>query len=154
MAHRALMAPVGCSSWRHCLNAFDMSAFSLSTPYGIISKSLKIVYIVIEEVVSIFFKPCITPDVLGALCTVKKASKFPVPTRDGNNQNLPGQEQPNYSRPGRVWLLTSRLGTGNSIPFLQCAHSRGFKGTIAGGCKCKTLKGTRMILHTTQKKSS
>jgi hypothetical protein len=52
--HRALMAPVGCSSWRHCSNTCDMSAFSLSTPYLSFSKSLKIVHIVAEETVCLF----------------------------------------------------------------------------------------------------
>jgi hypothetical protein len=28
------------------------------------------------------------------------------------NQTLPGRELLNLSRPGRVWLVTSRLGTG------------------------------------------
>jgi hypothetical protein len=33
------------------------------------------------------------------------------------NQTLPGRELLNYSRPGRVWLVTSRLGTGKTITF-------------------------------------
>ncbi len=32
----------------------------------------------------------------------------------------PGREKFNYSRPGRVWSVTSRLGTGNGKLFLQC----------------------------------
>jgi hypothetical protein len=46
---------------------------------------------------------------------LKKVNSFPVPNRDNNN---------NYSRPGRVCLVTSRLGTGNSLNFfLQCSGS-------------------------------
>ncbi len=47
----------------------------------------------------------------------KKVIDFPVLSRDVTNQTLPGQEKFNYSRPGRVWLVTSRLGTGKSIIF-------------------------------------
>ncbi len=49
------------------------------------------------------------------LYTVKKGSDFPVPSR--TNQTLPGQEKFNYSWPGRVWLVPSRLGTGKSLTF-------------------------------------
>ncbi len=41
-----------------------------------------------------------------------KVVVFPVSSRDVTNQTLPGWELLNYSRPGRLWLLTSRLGTG------------------------------------------
>jgi hypothetical protein len=44
--------------------------------------------------------------------TVKKVIIFPVPSRDVTNQTLPDREKFNNSRPGRVWLVTSRLGTG------------------------------------------
>ncbi len=41
---------------------------------------------------------------------------------------LPGREYFNYSRPGRVWLVTSRLGTGKSLTFfysvLLCVDCR------------------------------
>jgi hypothetical protein len=43
--------------------------------------------------------------------TVKKVTDFPVPIQDITDQTLPGMEKFNYSRPGRVWLVTSRLGT-------------------------------------------
>jgi hypothetical protein len=33
------------------------------------------------------------------------------------NQTLPGRESLNYSRPGRTWLVTSRLKTGKTITF-------------------------------------
>jgi hypothetical protein len=51
--------------------------------------------------------------------TVKKVSDFPVPSRDVTNQTLSGGEQFNYSRPGRVWLVTSQLGTGKSLAFFD-----------------------------------
>jgi hypothetical protein len=47
--------------------------------------------------------------------TVKKVNDFPVPSRDVTNQILLGWEKLNFSRPGRVWLVTSRLGTGKSL---------------------------------------
>ncbi len=46
--------------------------------------------------------------------TVKKASGFPVPSLAGNNLN--------FFRPGKVWLVTSQLGTGKLLTFfLQCS---------------------------------
>jgi hypothetical protein len=56
------------------------------------------------------------PKYLTKIClyTVKKVCGFPVPSRDVSNQT-------NYSRSGRVWLVSSPLGTGKSITrFLQC----------------------------------
>jgi hypothetical protein len=43
--------------------------------------------------------------------TVKNVNDFPVPSRDVTHQTLPGGEYFNYSRPWRVWFVTSRLGT-------------------------------------------
>jgi hypothetical protein len=60
--------------------------------------------------------PCTVKNVLQP-CTVKKVSDFPIPSRDVTYQTLHGREELNYSRPGRVWLVTSRLGTGNFITF-------------------------------------
>jgi hypothetical protein len=40
--------------------------------------------------------------------TIKKDYCFPAPSR-ATNQTLPGREKFNYSRPGRVWLVTSRV---------------------------------------------
>ncbi len=57
--------------------------------------------------------------------TVKKATGLPVPSRDVTIQTLPGRELLNYSRPGRVWSVTSRLGTGKPTIFLQCINSTG-----------------------------
>jgi hypothetical protein len=54
--------------------------------------------------------------------TVKKVIVFPVPSRDVSNQTLPGREEFNNYRPDRVWLVTSRLGTGKKIYFLQCTQ--------------------------------
>ncbi len=45
----------------------------------------------------------------------KKVIGFPVPSRDVTYQTLPGQELLNYSRPGRVGSVTSRLGTGKPL---------------------------------------
>ncbi len=46
-------------------------------------------------------------------CTVtKKVIVFPFPSRDVTNQTLPGLEYFHFSRTGRLWLVTSRLGTG------------------------------------------
>ncbi len=50
--------------------------------------------------------------------TVKKnVSDFPVPSRDVTYQTLPGLEKFYYSRPGRVWKVTSRQRTGNPLSF-------------------------------------
>jgi hypothetical protein len=40
---------------------------------------------------------------------------FPVPSRDVTNQTL--RKLLNYSRPGRVWIVTVSLGTGKTITF-------------------------------------
>ncbi len=57
-----------------------------------------------------------------SLCALEKnVSGFPVPSRDVTYQTLPGREYFNYSRPGRVWSVISRLETGNPLTFfLQC----------------------------------
>jgi hypothetical protein len=55
--------------------------------------------------------------------TVKKVLDFPVPSRDVTYHTLPGREQFNYSCSARVWYVTSRLGAGKSITFLQCTHT-------------------------------
>ncbi len=47
------------------------------------------------------------------LYTVKKASRFPVLSRDATNQTIPGRKYLNYSRRGRVLFVTSRLVTEN-----------------------------------------
>jgi hypothetical protein len=47
----------------------------------------------------------------------KNVSDIPIPSRDVTNQTLPGWENLSYSRPGRVWFVTSRLGTGKLITF-------------------------------------
>jgi hypothetical protein len=54
------------------------------------------------------------------VCTVKSVIDFPVPSRDVTNQfyqTLPGGEYFSYSWPGRVWLVTSRLGTVKLLTF-------------------------------------
>ncbi len=52
-----------------------------------------------------------------ARCTVKKVIVFPVPNLDATNQNLPGRELLNYSRPGRAWLLVSDIPAGDEKIF-------------------------------------
>jgi hypothetical protein len=51
------------------------------------------------------------------LYTVKKVGDIPVSSRDVTYQILPGREKLNYSRLGRVWLVTYRLETGMSPTF-------------------------------------
>jgi hypothetical protein len=53
----------------------------------------------------------------------KKVIVFPVPSRDVTNQTLPGLELLKYSRPERVWLVTSRLGTGKTITFFYSVYN-------------------------------
>ncbi len=48
----------------------------------------------------------------------KKVIDFPVTSRNVTKQSLPGQEQLNYSPPGRVWL-----GTGKSLNFFYSVVS-------------------------------
>ncbi len=55
----------------------------------------------------------------------KNVTDFSIPNRDVTNQTLPGLEFFNYSRPWRVWLVTSRLGTGKTITFFtvyECVY--------------------------------
>jgi hypothetical protein len=58
-------------------------------------------------------------------CTLlKKTSDIPVPSRDVTYQTLSGRESFKYYRPGIVWYVTSRLGTGMSLTFfLQCTRA-------------------------------
>ncbi len=49
---------------------------------------------------------------------------FPVPSRDVTNQTHRAGKLLNYSRPRRIWLVTSRLRTEKTITFvLQCIDS-------------------------------
>ncbi len=50
--------------------------------------------------------------------TVKKVNCFSRPPA-GMSLTLPGRELLIYSRPGRFWLVTSRLGTGKTITFFN-----------------------------------
>jgi hypothetical protein len=54
---------------------------------------------------------------LTSMHSVKKVIVFPVPSRDVTNENLPGRKLLNYSRPGRIWFVTSRLESGKRYPF-------------------------------------
>jgi hypothetical protein len=65
--------------------------------------------------------------------TEKKVIVFSVPIRDVTNQTLSGRELLNYSRLGRVWLVTSRLGSGKTITFFySVAYSIIIGGTYGG----------------------
>ncbi len=69
------------------------------------------------EIIMAYFSTCMN------MYTVKKVYNFPVPSRAVTDQTLPGREKFNYSRPMRVWSVTSRLGTGKSQTFfLQCTR--------------------------------
>ncbi len=48
---------------------------------------------------------------------LKKVNDFPISRRDVTNPTLSGRKLFNYSRPGRVWLVTSRLGTEKWLTF-------------------------------------
>ena len=63
---------------------------------------------------------------------LKRVSDFPAPSRDVTNQTLPGREilYCNYSRPGRVWSVTSRLGTGKSIIFFYSVGYNDFNNLV------------------------
>jgi hypothetical protein len=56
------------------------------------------------------------------VCTVKKIIVFPVLSRDITNQTHPGREILDYSRPGRVWSVTSHLGAGKTITFFYSVY--------------------------------
>ncbi len=47
----------------------------------------------------------------------KRLSISPVPSRDVINQTLPVRENLDYSQPGRVWFVTSRLGKEKLVTF-------------------------------------
>ncbi len=53
------------------------------------------------------------------LLKFQKSTKLKPPT----DQTLPGREQFNYSRPGRVWSVTSQLGTEKSVTFFCSVHT-------------------------------
>jgi hypothetical protein len=52
-----------------------------------------------------------------ALSAVKKVLVFSDPSWDVTDQTVPDRELLKFSRPGRVWLVTSRLGTGKTLTF-------------------------------------
>jgi hypothetical protein len=54
----------------------------------------------------------------------KMVRDIPVPSQDVTNQTLSGRELLNYSRPGRVLLVISRLGTEKSLTFFYSVHLR------------------------------
>ncbi len=52
----------------------------------------------------------------------RKVNRFPFLSRDVINQTLHGREYLNNSRPGRVCLVASRLGTGKRRAFFIVYH--------------------------------
>ncbi len=66
--------------------------------------------------------------------TVKKVSRNVI------NHTLSGREYLNYSRPGRVWWVTSRLGTGKSLTFFFKVYVYIYKCTQ--NCLRSVLNGT------------
>ncbi len=56
----------------------------------------------------------------------KRLATFPSPAGMSLTKTLPGQESLNYSRPGRVWLVTSRLRMGMSLTFFNSEYTRTF----------------------------
>jgi hypothetical protein len=67
---------------------------------------------------SLFLPSQIIPPPVKPSTLYEKVYDFPILSRDVTNQTLPGGEQFNYSQAGRVWLVTSRLGTGKLLAFL------------------------------------
>ncbi len=68
-------------------------------------------YKVCKDIADISFSAFV--DVSHFQYTVKKVNCLSRPL------TLPGRELLNYSRPGRFWLVTSRLGTGKTITFFN-----------------------------------
>jgi hypothetical protein len=72
--------------------------------------------------------------------TVKKFIIFPVPSRDVTNQL-------HYSRPGRVWFVTSRQGTGKMITFfLQCTCTVYFIVSLGQFTRAPGGQGQRVVI--------
>jgi hypothetical protein len=78
--------------------------------------------------------------------TVKKVIVFPVPSRDVSSQTLPGREKFNNSRPDRVKLVTSRLGTGKTIIFFYSVHKMMSSYVSFGFSLTRILKASRKSL--------
>ncbi len=59
----------------------------------------------------------------------KKVIVFPVTCLDVTNQTLPGRQLLNYSRTGRVWLVTSQPETGKTLAFftVYCVPVKGIE---------------------------
>jgi hypothetical protein len=75
----------------------------------------------------------------------KMVSDFPGPNLDVTNQTLPGREKFNYSRQGRVWIVTSRLGTGKSLTFFDSvAKSERWVAQSEGWALCQRDAGWQM----------
>ncbi len=63
------------------------------------------------------------------LYIVKKGYSFPVTSRENDNLTLPGRELLNYSRTGRVWLVTSQPEPGKTLAFftVYCVPVKGIE---------------------------
>jgi hypothetical protein len=74
----------------------------------------------------------------------KKVIVFPSPAgRSLTNITPPGRELLYYFQPGRVWLLTSRLGTGKTITFFTVyGRAVGRRANRAG--ICSRVKGWKI----------
>ncbi len=68
--------------------------------------------------------------ILCSAYTVKKGQRVSLPQPGCHNQTLPGNEQFNYSRPGKVWFrqvsdISAADGEIANLPFLQCGTRDG-----------------------------
>ncbi len=70
----------------------------------------------------------------------EKVSDFPVPSWDVTKHTLPGREQLNYSRPGILWLVTSRMGTGKTIAFFYSKIFSQNRGNLPARTFVATLR--------------
>ncbi len=79
--------------------------------------------------------------------TVKKGYSFSSPQLDVTNQTLTGWELLTNSRTGRVWLVTSQLGTGKAITFsLQCRDWQAFYPAVRIRSSHGPLTHKRLLL--------
>ncbi len=65
-------------------------------------------------------------------CHCKKVIDYPVPSREATKQIPLDGNKFNYPHPGRVWLVTSRLGMGKLITFFYSVSS----DTVSTGSQC------------------
>ncbi len=80
-------------------------------------------YLSIEDRLAIAWSWSYRQDVRNRIHCKKRLAVFPSPA--GMSLTLPGAEKFNYSPPGRVWLVTSRLGMGKLLTFFTVYLSYG-----------------------------